>query len=397
MKSIFFAVLSACLIFGLERASAQSVEAVQPPVIELVGTNCVDLGSIPNYKYQLVKFVFRNPGNSPVEIRRVQSTCPCIRGYPQTAILQPKDEVTITVELNATVIAGQFVRKVFVETNAKQNPQIGLSVSGEVQPLFTGFPVQPLVFRVPDAHETETNHFTVTATETNLFFAASTVFCSNTVLQATAYVSTNLTEKTNASYDVTLVVTSRHIGRQTALLEFPTQGQGRTNLPPFRLSIQGRIGTELGLSPSEVPVADPGEGNVLVRHLRVRVGEAAVDTKALTWSPQREGVSFVVKEAPKTKFNRSLKGVNPEKSIFASKSVSATTPVSAEREASSLFLVTMTVTAQAARQILSEKDPTLSFAYPKFKPTALRLVSKPSQVKADDAEEKEPEAPAEEN
>lgn len=398
MKSLFFVALGVCGMVGSYGALGQSVEAVQPPTIELVGTNCVDLGSIPNYEYQLIKFEFRNPGNSPVEIRKVLSTCPCIRGYPQTAVIQPKGSAVITVELNATVIAGQFVRKVFVDTNDKKHPQIGLSVTGEVRPLFTGFPSAPYVFRVKDIHEAETNRFTVTATETNLFFGATTVSCSNNLLQAVALVSTNLTEKTNASYNITLVLTSRDAGRQTTFLDFPTQGQGRTNLPPFRLAIQGRIGTELSLSPSQVLVTDPGEGNSLLRHLRIRVGEPTVNPEALTWAPQREGVSITVKEAPKPKFTspKKEKGTDAKREAYVAKSFGAKASASAEKEASSGLLLTLTINAKAAAQILAEKDPSLTFSYPKYKSTVLRFVSTLPEEKELDAEEKEPEAPAEE-
>jgi len=371
MKPVLFVVaLSLWGLVGLNQAAAENVVAANPPTIELVGTNCVDLGSIPNYEYQLVKFVFRNPGTMPVEIQRVVSSCPCIRGYPQTAILQPKEEATINVELNGTAVHAAFERRVWVETSDKKQPRITLTVRGDVRPMFNGFPESPYAFRVRDVNATVTNRFTITATETNLFVGVPSVFGSNSVMSATAsFAAKNAADKTNASYDVTLVMTSRAAGRRSVFLDIPVQGQGRTNLPPYRLTITGYVSTELRLSQTQELVVPPGEGNTLLRHLRIRLSESDANPALLAWSPQREGVSITTAVAPKPK------PLNGKK----------------EKEPYTSFLVTIGITSKAAAQLIAEKDSVLTFSYPNYKPSALHFVT--SLPEENDKEEKEEEAP----
>ncbi len=354
MKKLFLLSVVTLLSVFQDVAVAQDVSSVRMPTIELVGTNTVALGPISCYEFKLVKFMFRNPGDAPVEILKVTSTCPCVRGYPEKLVLQPKEEAPITLELNPTVVHGEFKRIVWVDTSDPKQQRIRLAITGVVQPLFTGLPESPVVFRAAAYGVTFTNRFTVTATETNLFLSTAPIACTNESLRVAGSLVPNATEK--GAFDVTLIVTPLTIGRRSITVEIPVLG--RPNLPPLRLSLQGRIGTELGLSP-KLALIMPSTRS-LTRRVLLQTAEKNVDASALTWTPQREGVTVEAKP-------------------FAA---------NARKTMNSNLALTVVITPKAVEELLKEKEPTLTFAYPNYRPVTLTFVT--SVPKAEETAEKEP-------
>lgn len=319
-------------------AIAQTVSTSGMPVIELVGSNSVALGSVPCYEMKLIKFTFRNPGTVPVEITKVMSTCPCVRGFPEQAVLQPNEEKVLTVEFNPTIVHGEFKRGLWVHTSDSRQSRILLTLTGEIAPLFFGLPESPLSFRCSGPGGVWTNRFTLTAAETNLFLGAPAYQKSDKV-QLAATIATNAQSK--GSFDVTLVATALAEGRNTVTMEIPVLG--RPSLPPLRLSVLGWIGTELSVMPSQILVF-PTE-KTQTRHFLVRTSETNVVPSQLTWTPQREGVTVDVRAA---------------------------TPRAGKKP--STLAVTVNITPKAAAELLKEKNAQLTLAYPNYKAVPLTFV-----------------------
>lgn len=326
------------LIVGLTSAvpyaMAQAVSGAAMPVIELAGTNAVDLGKITCEELKLITFVFRNPGSVPVEIKQITSTCPCIRGYPEKAVIPPKGELPITAELNPLKVKKAFKRGLWVHTSDPRQLRIQLTVSGEVVSFFEGFPQELVQFRRGTPGEVWTNVFTLTAMVTNLSLGTP-VITGNKDMRVTASVATNQTRA--GSFDLTLLAVPLVTGRSSATVEIPITG--RPNLPNLELRLQGRVGTELHVTPSKFLMV-PSK-NALTRGYMIRTGETETDPKRVTFAPEREGVTYDVQPAKRNKAHLTLR---------------------------------ITVTPDALARLMREKEPKLRVGYPNYKETEIAFI-----------------------
>jgi len=332
-KFVLFGLAGVCCLFTVPLASAQTASETAMPVIELVGTNEVALGKITCGELKLITFVFRNPGTVPVQIKRIVSTCPCIRGYPEETAIPLKGELPITVELNPTKVKDVFKRGLWVHTSDPRQFRIPLVVSGEVIPFFDGFPQESITFRRNQPGEAWTNVITLSAMITNLSLGTPIIkACKD--MRVTATVQTNQTR--TGTFDLTLVAVPLVTGRSLGTVEIPIEGS--PNLPNLRLSLHARVGSELKITPSQflmVPSDKP-----LTRNYFVRIEERELDLDRVAISPQREGVTCDVRPSKRK----------------------------------SSFTLQVTVTPEALAKLMQEKDPILSVGYPDYKAGQITFV-----------------------
>ena len=338
--------LFSAFVLGSLAANAQTGSSAAMPLIELVGTNRVTLGPISSYEHKRFEFTFRNPGDIPVKITKLTATCACVRGYPENVEIPPKKESKVTLELNPLLVHGTFKRGLWVSTTDPRNKQILLTVEGAILPPFNGCPDSPLVFRQGEPGAAWTNTFTVTANETNYYLGVPVIQDGGN-MPASISLVTNKADK--MSYAVTLIVRPQSTGRNNANFEIPVLGA--PGLPPLRLLVQGRIGTELNVSPRQIAFASPDQGGVFRFVVRtdekqldpfaVRTGEKQLDPKLLTFSPAIDGITADVKASTKRRFS---------------------------------LLVTLSFTPQAVKTLHQQKDAAITFDYPKYKGSRIPVV-----------------------
>ena len=338
MSSFFMSLACGLFAFCVLGADTPSAVTNKVPKLVLLGTGIDQaLGKIKSYETQSVCFRFKNNGNVPAEIRNLISTCACISGSVDKKLIQPQEEAVITVVLDPATVTGGFKRVLWVDTNDPAWPRIGLTVSGEVFPLFAGLPKagpQPIIL---EEGVTWTNRFTFTQTETNLFLGAPLIATDTNTLRAVATLVTNNQKKT--SFDVTLLVTPLATGRHPLTLSIPVEGY--SNMPPVTLVYSMRVGLALKVVPSKILLSPSDQP--LTRRLNIALSEgfARLSAESLTWAPQREGVSVKVQKNPRT----------------------------------SSLSVTLTLSPEAIAKLRQEKDAQLTFTYPNYKPIHVSFVS----------------------
>ena len=302
----------------------------------LVSADDQEFGKISSFEKKTALFRLKNAGDAPGDILRFIPTCSCISGTADKMRLEPQEETEVRIVLDASAVSGGFKRTLWVETNDPAQPRILLSVRGEVTPLFNGLP--PSHQRVVLAEgETWTNRFTLTEAETNLFLREPILSADTNKLFATVSLVTNTQGKT--SYDVTLIVTPLAAGRYPLSLAFPVGG--RPNLRPLQVSFDVQIGSELKAFPSRIMLI-PSE-QPQTRFVHIMTPEKNLNTNALSWTPQREGVSVLVEPSPKSTFIRA----------------------------------TLTLSPEAVAKLLKEQDAQMTFHYRNIKSTSVSFFARP--------------------
>jgi len=318
----------------------QSAETLPPStgkgaVIALVGKDTTELGTINGYGKQTVSFRFKNTGEAAGEILSFVPSCACITASADKMRLPPQEEAVVTVTLDASMVHDAFKRSVWVVTNDPKKPRTALVLKGEARPLFLGRPASPQRIVLAEA-TTWTNRFTLTQAETNLFVGAPSIKIEGDKLTAAATLTTNTQGKT--SFEVTLVVTALAPGGHQMYLTLPIHG--RPDVSPMKLTYFFRVGSKsLRAIPSRVVLA-PTE-QPLTRKLHIKTVEKDVATNALSWTPERKGVSVQVQPSSKE----------------------------------SHLLITLTLSPEAVTNLLAETDAEITFNYPGHAPVSADFIT----------------------
>lgn len=334
---------------GEETAQA----SMKLPKVTIVGSSTNTIGKIPSYIIQTIRFRVKNCGEAPAQILNLRPTCPCVTATAEKASLQPNEETEIVLKLDPESVHGVFKRGLWVETNDPFNKRHLLVVQGEVIPLFLNAPEPTQVIRLLDAGAVWTNRFTLTASETNLFVGQPKLQFDFNSLNTALTIVTNQTP-TATSFEVTMIVTALKTGRYFLRLTLPPEGRTE-HLRSLSFSYTLRVGTALKVAPSKVLLTPTDQP--LMRKLMVQTSEKVAETNALSWTPQRQGVSV---------------------------SVSTSTIKSNLR-------VLLVLSPEAIAELLKAKEPKLTFQYPNHKPIDLEFVTSATEA-AQTPPEKEPAA-----
>ena len=338
----------ACLFaLFVQGAGTSPTVTGKAPKMVIVGSRTNDLGKLTCYEVRTNRFRIKNTGEAAGDILAFNPNCYCVTGSADKRHLEPQEEAEVLILLDSSLVHGVFTRSVWVETNDPATPRTLLFVRGEVLPLFNGLPESTQPFGLA-LGESWTNRFTLTPAETNVFLGAPTLPSRTNKLSASVSVVTNNQGKT--SYDVTLVATAHEKGRHPLPLSF--QVEGRPNLKPMKLVFTARVGTkELKAIPTKIMLTPTGE--TLTRRLHLSSTGKNLTTNDLTWTPQRKGVSVQV-----------------------------------QPRAGTLYLMaTVTLTPEAANNLLAEKNPKLNFHFPELESVSIDIIAQPKppadQKKAD--------------
>ena len=316
-------------------ADAQQTVTGAVTNVVLVGKDNTALGTINGYGKQTVSYRFKNTGEAPGEILSFVPSCACISASADTMRLQPQEESVVTVTLDASMVHGSFKRTVWVVTNDPKKPRTSLILTGETRPLFLGRPTSPQRVILAEG-ATWTNRFTLTQAETNLFVGAPSIKIEGDKLTAAATLTTNTQGK--ITFEVTLVVTALAPGGHQMYLALPIHG--RPDLSPLKVTYFFRVGSKsLRAIPSRIMLA-PTE-QPLTRKLHIKTVEKDVATNALSWTPERKGVSVQVQPSSKE----------------------------------SHLLITLTLSPEAVTNLLAETDAKITFDYPGHAPVSADFIT----------------------
>ena len=331
-----FFTLSFCLFTLCLQAAPDPTAAGKTSRLVLGEGPIHELGKIRGYGKQTVSFRIKNTGDGAGEIFRLVPSCSCVTASVDKNQLQPQEEAVVTAVLDASLVHGVFKRGLWVETSDPTQPRIYLAIHGEVLPLVTGLPTSNQQLVLAEGASL-TNRFTLSQAETNIFLGKPLISTDTNALLATATVVTNTQGKT--TFDVTLVVTARAEGSFPLNLTIPVEG--RPNLRPVRLTYQVRAGSELRAIPSRI-LLTPGD-QPSIRRMHLTGMHLNMATNALTWTPQRKGVSVEVTSSSN----------------------------------SALLTVTLTLSPEAVTNLMKETDAQLTFNYPRYKSATVGFFSQP--------------------
>lgn len=308
------------------------IRAAEPPqpLLRLLPSNSVDVGSIRSYGITNVPFRIRNEGAAPLLIERLVPTCPCIRGTLERTGIPAGQEALLTVALDAAQVHGLFKRGLWVHSNDPESPHVAISLTGSVIPLFAGLPARTVILTAEHAGAALTNLLTLTATETNLFLGTPKVETLGD-LGVALTLATNLGE--TASYRLTTVFTPRTDERHNATITLPVSGGQRPE--PLEIYFRVLAGAALMTVPRQIAVP-PGTGKQAFR-LTIRAKGMALEAENLTWEPAAEGLKMT---AAKARRGRDL-------------------------------VVTGEISRETVRALLPGDPPEIRFSYPGLKPAAV--------------------------
>lgn len=178
-------MLTCVLGFGLSYASGQTAnpESKEPSVkviqefaaIEVPETN-FDFGKILEGAEVSHDFIVRNTGKSPLQIKKVQANCECIKTeYDQ--VVQPGAQGKISIKIDSRGRGGSFFKFILVSSNDPIQPQLRLQLKGLIQPLISMQPGNLISFegvsgtvqaKAIDLKATSVKLFHIARTETNI-------------------------------------------------------------------------------------------------------------------------------------------------------------------------------------------------------------------------------------
>jgi len=340
-----FCQLCTALVISLIAAAARAE-------LTPVSTNAVDLGSLYNYDRRISEFTLVNSGKTKVKILELISTCPCIFGEKDREVVEPGGKLTVKTHFNARTVHGQFSRGLWVVTDAPANNRTLIKVTGEVIPLFIGFPEQEITLRAADENTVFTNQFTLTGTTTNYFLGEP----SND--SKTMEISTRLDKVEGATntYQLTTIIKPKSTLNMAQYVYLPVNGPVAVDAEKIKFKFL--IGTRLQASPSKLVLTTLDQAQEKRFYINTYSPEPQLEK--LTWEPQIEGLTI-------------KKEIFERRPLFIPTSQVNKKP-NATREPNIRFTCTATFTPEALTKIMAMDDPAITFSYPDHQPAKMPLV-----------------------
>lgn len=123
------------------------------PKLEVVGGPQFDFGTMQHGDTMSHTFVFRNVGDSPLNLEMGRSTCKCTVGKLISSVLKPGEETDVTLTWTPETESPHFGQAATIHTNAPDAPEVQLKVEGRVAGSFV---VEPSQIALGDIAVTDT-------------------------------------------------------------------------------------------------------------------------------------------------------------------------------------------------------------------------------------------------
>ncbi len=128
-------------IMGSELDMAAAIEkakasATKPGKIEVIGGTEFDFGTMSRGTKRKHSFVFKNVGETPIELVNKGSTCKCTVGTLNAKKLEPGEETPVELEWLAEGLMADFGQTATIGTSAFDQEEIKLTVKGKIGQAF---------------------------------------------------------------------------------------------------------------------------------------------------------------------------------------------------------------------------------------------------------------------
>ena len=321
--------------------------------LELTSTNTVDVGAIYNYSKSDHTFEIVNKGNEDILIKDLVSTCPCIFGTKDKDVIKPGETYSLKLHFNPRSVHGKFARGVWLITNDPVNPKILFKVTGEVLPLFTGVPTEPIVLQSENEGGAFTNKFTLKGADPKYTLGEPKFNLPN--------VPTMINKETDkndpATTRLTVTIKPPERIRMRCYLAIPVNGPEK--IDDLKIDYQFCIGMQLKASPTRLVVIDPAQP--LTKRFYINTYGDDTDADLLTYEPVMEGVTL-----EKEVFERT--GIASSRVMPPKPNTSAI-----RRSTSNRITCTVSITAEALKKLLDKPEPAITLMYPGHKAVQMPL------------------------
>ena len=114
------------------QAKAPAKKRKKPPVIK-VASRVHDFGKVaPSKKYDC-EFKFKNVGKATLKITKIQSTCGCTVPQLKKKSYAPGESGTVKVTFRTPTRQGKTTKRLYILSNDKKNPKLGLTLKATVE------------------------------------------------------------------------------------------------------------------------------------------------------------------------------------------------------------------------------------------------------------------------
>jgi hypothetical protein len=121
-----------CLVWPAGVLAQETPKAPAPgPRLEISKAEH-DLGRIPQGSKRVVNVTLRNSGDQILEIRKVRTTCPCVKASPTAASVPAGKDVAIAVEIEPTPMEESIEEEILLYTNDRATPLGRIRITGSV-------------------------------------------------------------------------------------------------------------------------------------------------------------------------------------------------------------------------------------------------------------------------
>ena len=118
---------------AIEKARASTTK---PGKIEVIGGTEFDFGTMSRWTKRKYSFVFKNIGETPVELENKGSTCKCTVGTLNAKKLEPGEETPVELEWLAEGLLADFGQTATIGTSAFDQEEIKLTIKGKIGQAF---------------------------------------------------------------------------------------------------------------------------------------------------------------------------------------------------------------------------------------------------------------------
>jgi hypothetical protein len=228
-----------CVAFGLS-----SMLCMGDGRISLVGPDSIDFGQYPAWEKRAAHYTIANTGTDDLMILRVRKTCGCASAACSTNRIAAGEHATVTVDMLPGSLSGNYSKNIFVESSDPSNRFIKLSVMGNAVPLVQVTPDHEVYAGRIKQGAGWNQTFQLVPSRPGIEFGEPVVASSHPVTAAFNKAATN----TLASSELALTLPPTDAsGDLRCSIEVPVIAPD--NHPPIKISVSGRIGTELSIIP----------------------------------------------------------------------------------------------------------------------------------------------------
>lgn len=135
---IFVLGLIAVIFYGYSRATPPAGDSQNLPKIE-ISPAFYDFGEVEFGKVVNYNFIIKNSGKTPLEIKRVATSCGCTTAKISQQLIDPGQTAELAVVYDTAAMGdgphgrGKQERIIYVKSNDPNNPQVNVIVSAYVK------------------------------------------------------------------------------------------------------------------------------------------------------------------------------------------------------------------------------------------------------------------------